>query len=103
MLTNWYIENNTPPALGMAVMLLGGGIQQLEESITADNVERIKELLIYNQKIANLYVQSLNNSEANSLIAQEYRNVGAAMNQKLIILANLASKRLVSSMKLVKL
>lgn len=82
-MTNWYIENNIAPALGMAVKLLGGALSQLEEAISQKNSVRIVELTSYSDKIIELYSRAIAEAPKDSLRTRRNTLVGTAMLQAL--------------------
>lgn len=84
-MTNWYIENNVVPTLGMSIMLLAGAIQQLEQALKEEGSERIQVLITYSFKIVDFYNYRVENAPRDSIQTRQYLLAGQSMLKSIII------------------
>ncbi len=97
--TNWYLEHNETPPIGLSVNLLEGAFCMLSSAV--NNLERnqLRELVPYSAEIVALYLRSQKVAEASNTSCQTRRDLitGKAILQELHTTLHIAASYLSSN------
>lgn len=99
LMTNWYIEEDETPPLGLAVSMLGGCISRLEAAILSRDPQFIRKHVIYSSQISDLYRRALIEAPKDSVRTKRNQMVGTAMLQGLDTIRRTAQSFLSSTVQ----
>ena len=97
--TNWYLENNKVPVLGMAFVLMDGALCELRDALEAKDIQYIHISRVYLSQIIPLYVESAKKPDWNFLITPRYLSLGKVILEEAETMLQRASSVLSGSLK----